>query len=257
VAERGWAWQGREARIYNDKNELIRTLRWDADSGFNRQYWGTEEKGFRQPGSPKPQPGAEEPGGMQVLPGTYKVVISYAKASDSTFVTVKDDPRLGNRNEIKLAQKAMYDRLRKSADKLTQGIDRLTESDEVCAKIQTELKGLEGKNVDSLRKMTTKMQDDIKSIRESIEGKTSDRQGLARNPFDVTVMTQLREAQQSIGSKMVAPGAQEETLVSNAEKAVVDADQKINTFIDGKWAAYRSLVEGTKVDLFKDYKPIQ
>ena len=105
--------------------------------------------------------------------------------------------------------------------------------------------------------MTTKMQDTIKSIREFIEGKTSDRQGLARNPFDVTVMSQLREAQQSIGSKMVAPGAQEETLVANAEKAVVEADQKINAFIDGKWAAYRSLAAGTKVDLFKDYKPIQ
>jgi hypothetical protein len=56
---------------------------------------------------------------------------------------------------------------------------------------------------------------------------------------------------------MVAPGRQEETLVSNAETVVAGANQKINAFIDGKWAAYRSLVEGTKVDLFKDYKPIQ
>ena len=88
-------------RVFNDKNELIRTVRWNVDSGFNRQYWGMEEKGFRQPGSPKPQPGAPEPGGFQVLPGTYKVVITYARTSDSTYVTVKDDPRLGNRNEIK------------------------------------------------------------------------------------------------------------------------------------------------------------
>jgi hypothetical protein len=244
-------------RIFNDKNELIRTLRWNVDSGFNRQYWGMEEKGFRQPGSPKPQPGAEEPGGMQVLPGTYKVVITYGRTVDSTFVTIKDDPRLGNRNEIKLAQKAMYDRLRKSADKLTEGLDRLTESDEICGKLLNELKGLEGKDVDSLRKATTKMQDTIKSIRESITGKTSDRQGLADFPFEATVMSQLRQAQQSIGSKMVAPGAQEETLVANAEKAVAGAGQKINAFIDGKWKDYRTLAEGTKVNLFKDYKPIQ
>jgi photosystem II stability/assembly factor-like uncharacterized protein len=243
-------------RIYNDKNELIRTLRWNVDSGFNRQYWGMEEKGFRQPGSPKPLPDAQEPGGFPVLPGTYKLVITYAKASDSTFVTVRDDPRFGNRNEIKLAQRALYDSLRKSADQLTEGMDRLTESDEVCAKILNELKGLEGKDVDSLRKMTTKMQDEIKSIREFIEGKTSDRQGLARNPFDVTVMSQLREAQQSIGSKMVVPGRQEATLVSNAGKAVAEAVQKINSFIDGKWKDYRSLADGTKVNLFKDYKPI-
>jgi len=244
-------------RIYDDKNELIRSFRWNIDSGFNRQSWGMEEKGVRQPGSPKPQPDAQEPGGLEVLPGTYKLVITYAGASDSTFLTVKDDPRLGNRNEIKVAQRAMYDRLRKSSDKLTEGMDRLTESDEICAKILNQLHGIEGKDADTLRNLTTKMQDEIKSIREFINGKSSDRQGLARNPFDVTVMSQLREAQQSIGSKMVAPGQQEETLVSNAEKAVAGAFQKINAFIDGKWKDYRNLVEGTKVDLFKDYKPIQ
>ena len=135
-------------------------------------------------------------------------------------------------------------------------MDRLTEADEVCAKMQNELKGIEGKDADSLRKMTTKMQDDIKSIREFIDGKTSDRQGLSRNPFDVTVMSQYREGEGSIGSRMAAPGAQEETMVSNAEKAIAEAVTKINAFFDGKWKDYRSQVEATKVTLFKDYKPI-
>lgn len=244
-------------RVYNSNNELIRTLRWVIDSGFNRQYWGMEEKGIRQPGSPKPQPGAAEPGGFQVLPGTYKVVITYARSSDSTMITIKDDPRLGNRNDIKLAQRKMYDRLRKSADKLTEGMDRLTEADEVCSKMTAQLKGVEGKDADSLRKTTTKMQDEIKAIREFINGKTSDKQGISRNPFEVTVMNQLQFAQQSIGSKMVEPGPQVETMVANAEKAAADAVQKINGFFDGKWKDYRIQVEGTKVNLFKDYKPIQ
>jgi hypothetical protein len=216
-----------------------------------------EEKGFRLPGTPKPQPGAAEPGGFQVLPGTYKMVITYARASDSVIITVKDDPRLGNRNEIKLAQRKMYARLNKSADKLTEGMDRLTEAEEVCTKMESQLKGLEGKEADSLRKTTTKMKDEIKSIREFISGKTSEKQGLARNPFEVTVMSQLQGAQLSIGSKMVEPGEEAETMVANAEKAVVDAIQKINGFFDGKWKDYRQQVEGTKVNLFKDYNPIQ
>ena len=94
-----------------------------------------EEKGFRFPGSPKPIPGAAEPGGLQVLPGTYKLVITLNQESDSTYITIKDDPRLGNRNDIKLAQRKMYDRLERSADKLTEGMDHLTESDEVCTKM--------------------------------------------------------------------------------------------------------------------------
>jgi hypothetical protein len=244
-------------RIFNDKNELIRTIRWNVDSGFNRQYWGMEEKGFRQPGSPKPTAGSPEPSGFQVLPGKYKLVVTYARAQDSTYVTVKDDPRLGDRNDIKIAQRTMFMRLRKSADKLTEGMDRLTEADEVCTKMQAQLRGVEGKEADSLRRTTTKMQDEIKSIREVISGKTSERQGLARNPFEVTVMSQAQQAQQSIASKMVAPGQQEETMVANAEKAIDGAVQRINSFFDGKWKDYRGLVEGTKVNLFKDYKPIQ
>src|SRR5207342_3400695 len=137
----------------------------------NRTYWGMEEKGFRQPGSPKPQAGAQEPGGLPVLPGTYKLVMTYARVSDSTFITVKDDPRLGNRNDIKLAQRKMLDRLKRSSDKLTTGMDQLTESEEVLTKMQSQLKGMEGKEIDSLRKSTTKMQDEIKTIRELISGK--------------------------------------------------------------------------------------
>jgi photosystem II stability/assembly factor-like uncharacterized protein len=244
-------------RIYNSQNELIRTLRWGVDSGFNKMYWGMEEKGFRQAGSAKPLPGAPEPGGFTVLPGRYKLVITYAKASDSTFITVKDDPRLGNRNDIKLAQRNMYARLNKSSDKLNAGTDQLTESEEVLNKMLTQLKGLEGKEIDSLRKSTTKMQDEIKSIRELISGKTSTAQGISRSPFEVTVMSTLQTAQQSIGSKMVVPGRQVEILVENAEKSVKDIAEKINNFYSGKWASYRQLAEATKVNLFKDYKMIE
>jgi photosystem II stability/assembly factor-like uncharacterized protein len=244
-------------RIYNSNNELIRNLRWGADSAFNRQYWGMEEKGVRQPGSPRPQPGTPEPAGLQVLPGTYKVVITYAGASDSTYVTVKDDPRLGNRNDIKLAQRKMYDRLRKSADKLTEGMDRLAEADELLTKLQTQLRGIEGKEADTLRKSTTKMQDEIKSIREFISGRTDTRQGITRSPFEITVMNRLQLAQQYIGSKMVVPGRQEDILVEHAEIAVKEAVNKINSFFEKKWKEYRALVEGTRLNLFKDYKPIE
>ena len=216
-----------------------------------------DEKGFRQPGSAKPLPGAPEPGGFAVLPGTYKLVMTFAGSSDSTYITVKDDPRLGNRNDIKLAQRKMYNRLKKSTDKLTAGTDQLTESEEVLTKMLAQLKGMEGKEIDSLRKATTKIQDTIKNIRELISGKTSTAQGISRSPFEVTVISEIQTAQQSIGSKMVEPGPQVETLIENAEKAVKDVTDKINSFYTINWVAYRQHVENTKVNLFKDYKKIE
>jgi photosystem II stability/assembly factor-like uncharacterized protein len=243
-------------RIYNDKDELIRTLRWGVDSGFNREYWGMEEKGYRQPGSPKPRPGAPEPGGFEVLPGTYKVVISVGRDKDSTFINVKDDPRIGNHNDIKLAQQKMYDRLRQSADKLTEGMDRMTDAEEVCNKINAEIKDVTGKDIDSLRKSSGIMLDSIKVIREFISGKASQRQGLGREPGE-NVMSVIQIANQNIGGKMAAPGPQEEKLVQNAELMINLAVERINAFFENKWKAYRQQAEGTKINLFKDYSPIQ
>lgn len=244
-----------QVKIYNDKNDLIRNLKWAADTGYNKQYWGMEEKGYRQPGSPKPRPGSNEPGGYQVLPGIYKVVLSLGKDKDSTFITVKDDPRIGNRNDIKLAQRKLYDRLRKKGDKLSTGMDRLTEAEEVCTKMQAQLKGLRGKDIDSLRKTTSVMQDSLKSIREMISGKTSSLQGLSRPP-QITVTTTIQQAMRYIASKDLAPGLQEEKLVVAAEDQIQQAVDRMNQFFEGKWKAYKQQVENTKVDLFKEYKPI-
>jgi hydrogenase maturation factor len=136
-------------------------------------------------------------------------------------------------------------------------MDRLTEAEEVCTKMQAQLKGMEGKETDSLRKTTTKMQDEIKKIRELISGKTSDKQGITRSPFEVTTMSQLQGAQQAIGSKMVTPGPQVEVMIVNAEKAVAEAIEKINMFFGSSWSNYRQQVESTKLNLFKEYKPIE
>ena len=135
-------------------------------------------------------------------------------------------------------------------------MDRLTESDEVCTKIMAQLKDLDGKDADSLRKSTKAMQDSIKAIRETISGKPSDKQGINRDSGP-TVLRAIQIASQYIGSKNVAPGAQEEKLVMNAEEKISETIKRINNFYTNNWAAYRQQVEGTKLNLFKEYKPIE
>ncbi len=246
-------------QIFNEKNEVIRNLKWKAAPGLNRNSWGMEERGFRQPGGRGRfgGGGSGEPGGMQVFPGTYKVVMQYANDKDSTLVTIKDDPRLNKTETVKLAQKTMLERLRKSSDRLLTGMDRLTESEELLNKITAQLRGLRGKEIDSLRRSTTAMQDSLKNIREYINGRNSDKQGLSRPLGQVTVMGSMQTAQQYIISKSVAPGVQEETLVKNAEAHIDAAVKRINAFYTGKWTNYRRQVENTKVNLFKDYDEIK
>jgi photosystem II stability/assembly factor-like uncharacterized protein len=246
-----------QVRIYNEKNELVRNLKWKADTGFNRQFWGMEERGVRPPGSPRARMANNpEPAGLQVFPGTYKVVLALGKDTDSTMLTIKPDPRIKRSNEAMMAQRAMVERLRKSSGKLTEAMDRLSESEELLTKMQTQLRGVEGKETDSLRKLTVTVQDSIKNIREFISGRTSDRQGLSR-PQQVTVMNTMQTAQQYIMGKSVAPGKQEEALVINAENMINEALRRVNRFYDTRWKDYRRQVESNRVSLFRDYEPIQ
>jgi hypothetical protein len=242
-------------RIYNAQNELIRTLKWGLDSGFNKKYWGMEEKGFRAPGSTKPKPGAPEPGGEQVLPGTYKLVMQIKREKDSSYVTIKPDPRVADNSNIRLAQKTMMKRVMKSSEKLTTGMDMLTDAEEIAKKYEAQYKDVEGKEADSIRKQSKKMQDEIKTIRDFINGKKVERQGYGQLPEE-TVMTALQEASFGIVGKNVAPANQEELLVQKAETKINATVDKINTFFSTKWKAYQTLVESTKVNLFKEFKEL-
>lgn len=237
-------------RIYNENNELVRNLRWKTDTGFNRENWGMEAKGYRMPGSPKPKPGAAEPGGMLVMPGRYKLVMEQDAYRDSTWITVKDDPRLGDRTKVRIAQQEMRARLRKSSDRLTAGMDQLTDSEEVLGKVEAQYKDVQGPGADSVRKSTKAMQDSIRAIRESISGKRQTAQGYGQVP-QTTVMSQLQQANQAISSKPIIPGVQEERMVAQAEKAIGAGVERIDRFMKGTWPGYRALVEGTKPSYFK------
>ncbi|MFN5021404.1 MAG: WD40/YVTN/BNR-like repeat-containing protein [bacterium] len=244
-------------KIYNDKNEVIRNLRWAADSGFNRAYWGMEEKGYRTPGGGGGRRmggggggrGGAEPGGQQALAGTYKVVLAYKGISDSTMITLLDDPRLGNRNSIKLAQAALRAELKKSGDQLIEAMDLLTEADDASKKVETYIKDMKGATVDSLKKSTKKLQDEIKVLREFISGTTQNKQGYGQVP-QITVMNQYQQASGAIGSKAIEPGAQEKMLVERAAGLINDAVKKVNAFKEGTWKKYMEQVAATKMDPF-------
>lgn len=243
-------------KIYDENGLNVRNLRWGADTGYNVMYWRMDQKGFRGLGAPKPAPNAPDPFGGAVLPGKYKLVFSYEKNMDSVFVTVKDDPRMGDRNAIKIAQRNMMNRLKLVADKINEGLDRLADAETIANKMVAQYKAVEGKDADTLRKASNKMLDEIKALREIVNGKPVEKQGLTRSQSEGTITADYQVASTNISRKMVAPGQQEELLVSNVEKRVPEFVDRVNDFFNNKWKAYRELVEGTKVNLFKDYKPL-
>jgi hypothetical protein len=69
-------------------------------------------------------------------------------------------------------------------------------------------------------------------------------------------MTSLGIALGYIMGKNAMPTNQEELLVQKAEKKINESITKINTFFSDKWKAYQSLIENSKVNIFKEFKPL-
>jgi len=242
-------------KIYTQQNELIRTVKMKVDTGFNRSSWGFEMKGIRQPGSVKPKPGAAEPGGNTVFPGTYKLVLAVGNESDSTMIVVNADPNVQEDKTMYDAKMSMLDRLDKSTARLTEITDRLADAEEIISKVEAQLKNEEGKEADSVRKVGKAMTDSIKTIRNFIFGKPQEKQGYG-SPFQVTVNGTLGEARGEVLRKTKIPDQQEMRMAAEAEGLVSEAVQKTNAFFNGRWEDYKTLVEKTQVKLFKPYKAI-
>ena len=245
-------------KIYNSSNELARIIKIKVDSGFNRNYWNFEMKGIRQPGSPKPKTDFPEPVGfgLGAYPGTYKLVVAVGTAMDSTMLVVNPDPNVPNDKQVYDAKMMLLKRLEKSTVKLTEVTDRLTEADETIAKIEAQLKNVEGKEADSLRKAGAAMTDSIKSIRNFIFGKPQEKQGYG-SPYQLTVNEKLQAAQGEILGKNKIPDAQEMNQVEIAEILITQAVEKANTFFTTKWVAYKKLAEATPLQLFPEYKTVE
>ena len=243
-------------KIYSSGNELIRTMKIKVDTGFNRNYWGFEMKGTRQPGSPKPKPGSPEPAGLSVYPGLYKLVMNIGVATDSTMIVVNADPNVPNDKEIYNAKMVMLKRIEKSTARLVEITDRLTDAEETISKIESQLKNIEGKDTDSLRKAGKIMTDSIKNIRNFIFGKPQEKQGYG-SPYQLTVNKILGDARGEVFGKTKIPDAQEVRITEELEGLVNEVVQKTNTFFKGPWQLYKKQADNTPVKLFNEYKEIE
>jgi hypothetical protein len=239
-------------KIYNNAGEAIRTYKAKVDTGFNRAYWGFQTKGIRMPQQPKPKPGApEQGGGMQAEPGTYKVVVSAGKWSDSAQLEVKYDPRINYPADVRKVQKQFMDRLYKMTTDLTTANDALTDMDDGIKKMETLLKDEKGAQPDSIRKAGKAVQDSIKLIREYMFGKRQEKQGYGTG-YQLTVQNKLNEVRQLVMGKSVLPGEQEERAVQIAQSLSSDAINRINALKNNQWKKYKELVSQYPMKILKD-----
>jgi photosystem II stability/assembly factor-like uncharacterized protein len=83
-----------QVTVLNESGDTIREFSRKLEDGFNRLTWDMRRTGVRFPSRGEPREDADDPAGRTVLPGTYKLLLSYKGSADSILVTVRKDPRL-------------------------------------------------------------------------------------------------------------------------------------------------------------------
>lgn len=237
-------------------NELIRTLKNKApkENGLQRTYWSMNEKGsFRmQRGKLNTK---REPGGPTVIPGTYKVRITFGDQMDSTQIEVKQDPR----NSISEGDlRARYDALKALQSKQALGseaVERIKEAIKIAEEIKGDLKDKDEDGFKEQIELSKNTIDSLNSILDLFVGKEDKRQGIVRNP-ELNINTHYFNAYRYVSGARHAPGDTENKLIAKFEEEFDAVMKTVNDYFGQEWSKYREEIEKLDTSPFKDYEEL-
>ncbi len=240
--------------VLNSTGDTIRTLKSDLEDGMNYMYWGLNEKGVNRPSIRDRRGNDREPGGADVLPGTYKMVVSYGDMKDSTMMEVKADPRTESDNrglEAKMKAIKDYEKVIKAtADALDQ-LKAAKKEVELVEKMSSVLK-------DSLKTEITDLNDETKKEIDSLFNlytEVKEVKGIVRDPakFSSIIGTPGRYLRSSWG----APGENAMNTVRTATAKAQELIDGVNTFTSGNWKAYADRIKEVQFELFEDREEVK
>ena len=231
--------------IYNSADEKIRTLKHTPTNGLNVVNWGMNEKGVSYPSRRAPRENAPEPGGQQVLPGTYKVVFTYGDVKDSTSIQVKGDPRVEVSRSILAARhdklQEFYDIVETMNKEMTHWNDTHGQAD----KLLNALKDRKGDEFKDIKKQAGEMKKSIEAFRERVLGE--DYNGPEyRMPEKQPLLTNAFFTSFYISGSNDMPGPTQERLLTQIKAHWAELMEKANAFYDKEWKEFKEAAD--KID---------
>ncbi|RKF02861.1 sortilin (neurotensin receptor 3) [Tenacibaculum lutimaris] len=250
-AENTIKWDSIKFEIF-DGNRLIRTLKRKTpkENGIHKGVWFMDEKGVTRP-SRTIRKQKNEPGGVKVKPGTYRIKTTFGDQISEQNITVKFDPRL-TISQTAINQK--YDtgkELEKYQNIIADAVKQLVESKDIANSYKAKFTKKDKKAYKEQIKNSTETIKKIDSLLDIYFGKVDKRQGIIRNP-DPTVTQRLGTANWYVNSRFGEQTATEKQLINQFKGAFKEVIQKTNAFFDKDWKEYKVEVEKIDLSPFKE-----
>ena len=237
--------------------KLIRTLKSKApkENGIHRTYWYMDEKGVNTIRRVARR-GSEEPGGVTVKPGTYKVRFTFGDQQDSTDIEVKYDPRTELTSGAINARYEALKGLEAGYSLAVKAVDRLKESIKIAKGVQKDLKKKDKEGYKEQIELAKTTIDSLNSMLDVFLGEEDDRQGITRsqpNSINNFYFGAYRYTQNALH----APGSTENKLIQKFDEEVKAAIEMINGYYAEEWPKFREAVENLDTSPFEDYQEIK
>ncbi len=243
--------------IYNSQNKLIRTIKnkIPEDNGLNRMYWHLGEKGINRP-SRKTSKNKNEPRGVTVLPGKYKLVLQYKDQKDSTEIVVKYDPRIPITNEVLKSKYDLQKEIESKFDLSYRAVKQLNESKKIAENYKKKANEIDKKQYKEFIRSSDSIIKEMDSLIDVMLGKEDKRQGITASKIPSNI-SYLNIANRYVRSLQSMPGKTETQLINNAYDKIDTVISDINKFYKTDWVAYRKQAESLNLSPFKDYKELE
>jgi len=247
--------------VYDSSGERIRTLEEVPEhDGMNRFVWDLDMKGVHEPSREKPDPDAAEPSGPDVLPGIYKVKMTYRGVSDSTSVRVHFDPRIEVSLSDLRARLRMHQELMDLQSTVAGAVNNLLDAREMIGTAETMLNSdkMEGNDdqMEALTERSEAVRDTIDDLLDFVFGEEIEKQGITAQP-EPTIADRLDDPEYYISSGFGGPGGTERTLMRKAREAAGRAVSRINEFFETEWPDYVREVEAVELSPFRQFERVE
>ena len=248
-------------RVIDELGDTIRTFSTRLDTGMNRISWNLRRDGVRFPMAMNRWGGREEgdegdlPPGLDVFPGTYKLIFSYKKSTDSTMLRVLPDPRIPYDMEMEKERHETAREFFTLVEKATKSFNQLKDLQKSLGLVNQNLTMAPDSTQKAFKDRSKAIADSLKTLTE-LYTSPEDQKGIQRNPDNISTYLfrtwrLLQESPKGSLNQMAQISRQ------RAEKMLTAALERISKFYETEWMSFQQDVEALQLSPFKAIEPVR
>ena len=235
---------------YQDSNgDTIYTQYVRVNEGLNSWRWAMWQSGERYPEFKirKEKKDQSDPRGASVLPGTYKVTISFSDKVSSQDIEVREDPRMKEwvSMEDLVSRQEAYNGIQSIQSELDEAVQKLARANQNIESIQKVLKTASYKNDSILADTVKATAKALEEVRHGIFGK-KETKGYFEQPE--TWSNQWGASLWQLASSKRAWESNEQNLFNHLKNRTEEATKSVNDFLDKDYKALMDYLESNPVN---------